>query len=85
MSESTSTLQQKSIIGRRSPWIGRASSTASTSSTTPKLGPAGSGPQCLTPLELLDRIAALVPRPHIHRRRYFGVLARTAAHWKFPR
>jgi hypothetical protein len=29
----------------------------------------------LTPLELIDRIAALVPRPRTHRHRYFGVLA----------
>jgi hypothetical protein len=41
----------------------------------PKPGPGGSSPQLLTPLELLDRIAALVPPPRIHRHRYFGVLA----------
>ncbi len=41
----------------------------------PKPGPGGSGPQCLTPLELLDRLAALVPPPRLHRHRYFGVLA----------
>jgi hypothetical protein len=29
----------------------------------------------LTPLELIDRIAALVPPPCTHRHRYFGVLA----------
>ena len=29
----------------------------------------------LTPLELIDRIAALVPPPSTHRHRYFGVLA----------
>jgi hypothetical protein len=29
----------------------------------------------LTPLELIARIAALVPPPHTHRHRYFGVLA----------
>ncbi|GAB4216364.1 MAG: hypothetical protein Fur007_16180 [Rhodoferax sp.] len=29
----------------------------------------------LTPLELFDRIAALVPPPRTHRHRYFGVLA----------
>ena len=28
-----------------------------------------------TPLELIDRIAALVPPPRTHRYRYFGVLA----------
>jgi len=41
----------------------------------PKPGPVGSGPQLLTPLKLLDRIAALVPPPRIRRHRYFGVLA----------
>ncbi len=40
-----------------------------------KPGPGGSAPQCLTPLELLDRLAALVPPPRLHRHRYFGVLA----------
>ena len=29
----------------------------------------------LTPLELIDRIAALAPPPRTHRHRYFGVLA----------
>ena len=29
----------------------------------------------LTPLELIDRIAAVVPPPRAHRHRYFGVLA----------
>ena len=48
-----------------------------------KQGPGGNGPQILTPLELLDRLAALVPPPSVHRHRYFGVLARTAAHGKF--
>ncbi len=41
----------------------------------PKSGPGGSGPQILTPLELLDRLAAVVPPPRVHRHRYFGVLA----------
>jgi len=40
-----------------------------------KQGPGGNGPQRLTPLELLDRLATLVPPPRIHRHRYFGVLA----------
>ncbi len=31
----------------------------------------------LTPLELIDRIAALVPPPRTHRHRYYGVLAPT--------
>jgi hypothetical protein len=29
----------------------------------------------LTPLELIARLAALVPPPRTHRHRYFGVLA----------
>ena len=41
----------------------------------PKAGPGGSGPQILTPLKLLDRLAAVVPPPRVHRHRYFGVLA----------
>ena len=41
----------------------------------PKRGPGGSGPLLLTPLELLDRLATLVPPPRVHRHRYFGVLA----------
>ena len=40
-----------------------------------KLGPGGNVPLLLTPLELLDRLAALVPPLRIHRRHYFGVLA----------
>jgi hypothetical protein len=47
-----------------------------------KPGPGGNGPLLLTPLELLDRIAAAA---RIRRHRYFGVLTRTAAHGKFPR
>ena len=41
-----------------------------------KPGPGGNGPLLLTPLELLDRLAALVPPPRIHRHRYFGVRSR---------
>ena len=40
--------------------------------------PQAGGKRCdlvLTPLELIDRIAALVPPPRTHRHRYFGVLA----------
>ena len=40
-----------------------------------KTGPGGSGLQLLTPLQLLDRLAALVPPPRVHRHRYYGVLA----------
>ena len=32
----------------------------------------------LTPLELIERIAALVPPPRAHRHRYYGVLAPNA-------
>jgi hypothetical protein len=40
-----------------------------------KQGPGGNGLQILTPLQLLDRLAALVPPPRVHRHRYFGVFA----------
>jgi len=49
-----------------------------------KPGPGGNASLLLTPLELLDRIAALVPPPRIRRHRYLGVLARTAACRKLP-
>ena len=40
-----------------------------------KPGPGGGGPLRLTPLQLLDCLAVLVPPPRIHRHRYFGVRA----------
>jgi hypothetical protein len=40
-----------------------------------KTGPGGNGPQLLTPLQLLDRPASLVPPPRVHRHRCSGVLA----------
>jgi hypothetical protein len=43
-----------------------------------KPGPGGAGSLLLTPVELIDRIAALVPPPRFHRHRYFGVLALNA-------
>jgi len=43
-----------------------------------KSGPGGTDPLRLTPLQLLDRLAALVPPPRVHRHRYFGVLAPNA-------
>jgi hypothetical protein len=46
--------------------------------------PGGTGPLHLAPLELLDRLAALVPPP-VHRHRSFGVHARVATHGKFLR
>jgi hypothetical protein len=39
-----------------------------------KPGPGGNASRLLTPLELLDRLAALVPPPRIHGHRYFGAL-----------
>jgi hypothetical protein len=45
---------------------------------SPKPGPGGRVSQILTPLELLDRLAALIPPPRRHRHRYFGVLAPNA-------
>jgi hypothetical protein len=40
-----------------------------------KPGPGGSVSVMLTPLELIDRLAALIPPPRRHRHRYYGVLA----------
>jgi len=42
---------------------------------SPKPGLDGSCDLVLTPLELIGKIAALVPPPRAHRHRYFGVLA----------
>ena len=42
---------------------------------SPKPGLDGSSDLVLTPLELIGKIAALVPPPRSHRHRYFGVLA----------
>ena len=44
----------------------------------PKPQPDGTTQVRLTPLELLDRLAALIPPPRIHRLRYHGVLAPNA-------
>lgn len=44
----------------------------------PKPRPDGPHDRVLTQLELIDRIAALVPRPRTHRHRYYGVLAPNA-------
>jgi hypothetical protein len=41
----------------------------------PKPGPDGRTQIILSPLELIERIAALVPPPRQHRHRYYGVLA----------
>jgi hypothetical protein len=43
-----------------------------------KPGPGGSVSLMLTPLELIDRLAALSPPPRRHRHRYYGVLAPNA-------
>ena len=40
--------------------------------------PGSGGTLIVTPLELLDRLAALVPPPRVHRHRYYGVLAPNA-------
>lgn len=45
---------------------------------SPKPRPDGPRDPVLTPLELIDRIAALVPPPRAHRHRYYGVLAPNA-------
>jgi hypothetical protein len=43
-----------------------------------KPGPGGSVSVMLTPLELIARLAALIPPPRRHRHRYYGVLAPNA-------
>ena len=40
-----------------------------------KPGPGGNVSLMLTPMQLLDRLAALIPPPRRHRHRYYGVLA----------
>ena len=40
-----------------------------------KPGPGGNVSLLLTPMQLLDRLAALIPPPRRHRHRYIGVLA----------
>ena len=42
--------------------------------------PRPDGPRALvlTPLQLIDKVAALVPPPRVHRHRYYGVLAPNA-------
>ncbi len=44
----------------------------------PKPGPDGRTDLTLTPLELIDRLATLIPPPRLHRHRYHGVLAPNA-------
>ena len=46
---------------------------------SPKPRPDAPGDLVLTPLELIERIAALVPPPRAHRHRYYGVLAPNAS------
>jgi hypothetical protein len=43
-----------------------------------KAGPGGSVSLMLTPLELIERLAALIPPPRRHRHRYYGVPAPNA-------
>jgi hypothetical protein len=45
----------------------------------PKPLPSGKTELTLAPLELLDRLAALIPPPRRHRHHYFGVFAPHAA------
>jgi hypothetical protein len=45
----------------------------------PKPGPDGRAELILSPLELIQRLAALIPPPGAHRHRYHGVLAPNAA------
>lgn len=45
----------------------------------PSSRPGRAGTLIVTPLELLDRLAALVPPRRVHRHRYYGVLAPTAS------
>ncbi|MEA3278018.1 MAG: transposase [Pseudomonadota bacterium] len=44
----------------------------------PRPGPDGRTPLILSPLELIERIAALLPPPQIHRHCYYGALAPNA-------
>jgi len=43
--------------------------------TLTKPDPQGRSAMCLTPLQLIERLAALIPPPRVHRHRYSGVLA----------
>ncbi len=45
---------------------------------SPKPQPDGRTELRLTPLELIERLAALIPPPRLHRHRYHGVLAPNA-------
>lgn len=45
-----------------------------------KPGPGGKISVLLTPHQLLDRLAALIPPPRRHRHRYYGVLALNSPH-----
>jgi hypothetical protein len=45
-----------------------------------KPGPGGQVSVLLTPHQLLDRLAALIPPPRRHRHRYYGVLAPNSPH-----
>lgn len=44
------------------------------------IGAVGDRQLRVTPLELIDRLAALIPPPRIHRHRYHGVLAPNSPH-----
>ncbi len=49
-----------------------------------KPGPGGSVSLMLTPMQWLDRLAALIPPPRRHRHRYVGVLAPNLPRRKYP-
>jgi hypothetical protein len=49
--------------------------TTNSSIASPGLEPDGRTELRLTPLELIERLAALIPPPRLHRHRYHGVLA----------
>jgi len=46
---------------------------------SPEPQPDGTTQRRLTPLELIERLAALIPPPRLHRHRYHGVLAPNAS------
>jgi len=73
---------------RPSRWSGSSNClTARSLIAFPGLKPDGRTELRLTPLELIERLTALIPSPRIHRRRYHGVLhptrrsVRRLSHW----
>ena len=71
------------VLGRPSRWNGSTPPAASSLSARPSLGsstgypkpaPEGRTEIVLPPIQLLERIARLIPPPRVHRQRYHGVL-----------